>query len=78
MPVQRADMRALLHVQQHGAGPEAALAVAAAIVEAHASLGMLHAAEQTAIQAAICFGLQLEDATFHTRHPAVTAAGDAG
>lgn len=78
MPVQRTHMGALLHVQQHGPGPEAALTVAAAIVEAHAGLGVLHVAEQPAVQAAVRLGLELENAAFHARNPALTAAGDAG
>ncbi|MNP13563.1 hypothetical protein D3C76_1058490 [compost metagenome] len=78
MPVQRTHVGTLLHVQQHGAGPEAALAVAAAIVEAHAGLGVRHAAEQTAIKAAVGLGLELEDAAFHAGDPALAAAGDAG
>ncbi|MNM99703.1 hypothetical protein D3C81_1122700 [compost metagenome] len=78
MPVQRADRGALLHVHQHGAGPEAALAVTAPIVETHAALGMVDGAEQVAGKAAIGLGFKLEDAAFHAGDPAPLSARDAG
>ncbi|MNO75466.1 hypothetical protein D3C76_665130 [compost metagenome] len=54
------------------------MAVAAAIVEAHAAQGMFDTTEQTAVEAAIGLGFEGEDAALHPCNPALFGACDAG
>src|SRR5690606_9487979 len=67
------------HVQRHGAGPEAALAVAASVIEAHGGLGMGGACQQRGRGRGLAGreGGQGVQAAFHGGQPAVAAHGDA-
>src|SRR3546814_20709679 len=53
------------HVQHHAAGPETALAVATAIIEAHIDAAVLDARTEFAVEAAVVMGVQAEETAFH-------------
>src|SRR5690606_11055784 len=79
--VERAGRNAGGHVLDHGTGPETSLAVATAIVEAHAGMFVGNMGDRRGGKAAVILRGDLEQTAFHAGDPAIIGAlptGDAG
>ena len=78
MAIQFAGVAGQAHVHDHGAGQEAALAVAAAVIEAHAGRAMAHRRQRPRLAGLAGHerpaGVQ---AVLHRQQPAVAARGEA-